>query len=155
MKLMIGVLVLSLLGTAQAQTPEHWLTISQGSYHFKNREQYNQDNHGFGFEWSFKNDWMHDTRWVGGRFYNSDRRYSNYAGVIATPYRALEGGLQIQFGALLGVINGYPRAYKGGYFPLLAPVVTVQHGAVGTNVFIIPPFKGIPATAALQLKVGF
>ncbi len=155
MKKIIGALVTLVCSLAQAQPPDPWLTISQGSYHFKDREQYNQDNPGFGFEWGFKNEWVHDTRWVGGRFYNSDRRYSNYAGVIATPYRALEGSLHIKFGALVGVINGYPRAYNGGYFPLLAPVVTLQHGAVGANVFIIPPFKGIPATAALQLKVGF
>lgn len=141
--------------TAQADTPAYWLTISQGSYHFKNREQYNQDNRGFGFEAQFKNDWVHNTRWVGGRFYNSDRQYSNYAGVLAAPYTLLDGGIKIQAGALLGAINGYPRAYGGGYFPLLAPVLALQHGAVGTNIFIIPPFKGIPATAALQLKVGF
>jgi hypothetical protein len=155
MKLTFLAAALVLGNAAFAETPERWFTISQGSYHFKNQAQYNQDNHGFGVEWAFKNEWVHDTRWAGGRFYNSDRRYSNYLGVVATPFRLLDGTFNVQAGALVGTINGYPRAYKGGYFPLAAPMLAMQYGAVGANLFIIPPFKGIPATAALQIKVGF
>ncbi len=155
MKLALVLAALLLTHAAQGETPERWFTISQGSYHFKNQAQYNQDNPGFGVEWTFKNDWVHDTRVAAGRFFNSDRHYSNYVGVVATPFRVLDGAFNVQTGALFGTINGYPRAYNGGYFPLLAPMVVIQYGAVGANVFIIPPFKGIPATAALRLKVGF
>jgi hypothetical protein len=154
-KLALAFLATAALSAVHAETPDHWFTISQGSYHFKNQAQYNQDNHGFGFEWMFKNPWVHDTRLAGGRFYNSDRRYSNYWGVVATPLRVFDGTLNMQAGALVGTINGYPRAYQGGYFPLIAPMVSLQYGAAGANIFIIPPFKGIPATAALQIKVGF
>jgi hypothetical protein len=143
------------INSAAAETPDRWFTISQSSYHFKNQSQYNQNNQGFGFEWTVKNPWVHDTRLAGGRFYNSDRYYSNYWGVVATPYRLIDGTFNVQAGALLGTINGYPRANNGGYFPLLAPVISVQYGAAGANIFIIPPFAGVPATAALQLKVGF
>jgi hypothetical protein len=154
MKLALALLALVSM-SAFCETPERWLTISQGSYHFKNQAQYNQTNPGFGLEWTFKNQWVHDTRVAAGRFYNSDRYYSNYLGVVATPFRVLDGAFNVQAGALLGTINGYPRAYDGGYFPLIAPVITMQYGAAGANIFIIPPFKGIPTTAALQLKVGF
>jgi hypothetical protein len=155
MKLALALLASLCVSAACAETPERWFTISQGSYHFKNQDQYNQNNHGFGFEWSFKNPWVHDTRVAAGRFYNSDRYYSNYVGMVATPYRVIDGTFNVQVGAMLGAINGYPRAYNGGYFPLIAPMIALQYGAAGANIFIIPPFKGIPATAALQLKVGF
>jgi hypothetical protein len=155
MKLALALLATTALSVATAETPDHWLTISQSSYHFKNPEQYNQDNHGFGFETTLKNNWVHDTRLTLGRFYNSDRRYSNYLGLVATPYHLLDGSLNAQAGAMVGMINGYPRANNGGYFVMIAPMISVQYGAAGANFFIIPPFKGIPATIALQLKAGF
>ncbi len=144
-------------GGVSGETPDRWLTISQGSYHLNVEagKHYNQTNPGFGFEWAFKNQWVHNTRWVGGRFYNSDWRYSNYVGVIATPFELIDTAYKVQWGAVLGTINGYPTARNGAWLPMLAPVIQVSSGPVGANVYLIPPIKGIPATLGLQLKVGF
>jgi hypothetical protein len=157
MKSALAIFGLLTASAAQADAPEHWLTMSQGSYHLNPQagKRYNQSNPGFGFEWAFKNDWVRNTRWIGGRFYNSDWHYSNYAGVLATPFNWLEGEYKVQAGAVLGTINGYPTARNGGWLPMIAPLVQISYGPVGTNVYLIPPIKGVPATLGVQLKVGF
>jgi hypothetical protein len=74
---------------------------------------------------------------TGGRFYNSDRAWSNYAGVIWQPYAV--GPVRV--GLALAAFDGYPKTRDGGWFPGVIPTLTYEYERVGVNVGIIPNYK--------------
>ena len=125
-----------------------------GSQHLQNASQYNQQNFGLGVEIPFQADWLPvaDARYALGFFRNSERARSIYAGAFLFPFGKPQDTLK--FGALVGVINGYERANHGGFFPLVVPTLAFELDGLGANLFLVPPVAGIPATLALQVKMG-
>ena len=96
-----------------------WLNAHFYSYHFKRNKGLEDGNPGLGIEQRLST----VTSLTGGRFYNSDRRYSNYAGVCHQPI-ALGPFL---LGAVVGGFNGYPKMRKGGWFLAAIPVATSEY----------------------------
>jgi len=115
--------------------PKSELWIDTGFYtaHFDSGKDLNDNNKGLALEYRF-NGTMAAT---GGRFYNSDRRWSNYAGVIWQPYAV--GPVRV--GVALAAFDGYPKTRDGGWFPGVIPTLTYEYQRVGVNVGIIPNYK--------------
>lgn len=125
---------------------ELWLNPGFYSYHFDRNKGLNDSNPGIGAEYRFST----VISATAGRFYNSDRQYSNYAGVYWQPVAL--GPLRL--GAVAGVFSGYPRAHNGGWFPAVIPAVSVEYQRVGANIAIIPGYKDrLYGAISIQLKV--
>ena len=85
-----------------------------------------------------------------GRFYNSDRAYSNYAGVYYQPWKI--GPVRI--GAVVGGFNGYPKMRDGGWFPAAIPTLSYEYERVGVNIAIVPSYKDrLYGALSIQLKL--
>ncbi|RJG21608.1 hypothetical protein D3872_06505 [Massilia cavernae] len=128
-----------LSGLAQAQdgaaggSNELWLSTGFATYHFDSKKNLNDSNPGVGIEYHI-NDEMAVTA---GRFYNSDRQHSRYAGLFYQPWTV--GGVKL--GAVLAAFDGYPYMRGGGWFPALIPAATWEYGRFGANLAVIPTYK--------------
>ena len=80
---------------------EVWLNAGFYSYHFQRDQGLNDSNPGLGGEYRLST----VTSLTAGRFYNSDRQYSNYAGVYYQPFAIGS----VRLGAVIGGFNGYPK----------------------------------------------
>ena len=107
-----------------------WANPRFVSLHFDQSKNLNNGNWGVGAEYRF-NTMVSATI---GRFYNSNREYSNYAGVY---YQPIAAG-PIKVGAVVGGFNGHPQTNNGGWFPAALPALTWEGDRVGANVFVIP-----------------
>lgn len=129
------------------KTRELWLASGFATYHFdtENDLELNGRNPGIGVEFKF-----HETASVtAGRFYNSDRAHSRYAGVLYQPW-ALG---PVRLGAVLAAFDGYPRIRNGGWFLAPVPAVTVEYKKVGINVAVVPTYKDrLYGGISVQLK---
>jgi len=127
-------------------TSEFWLDTGFATYHFDSDKDLNGANKGLGAEYRFNG----TTSATLGRFYNSDRQWSNYAGVIWQPYAVK----QVRVGLALAAFDGYPRMRDGGWFPAVIPTLTYEYQRVGVNVGIIPSYKDrLYGGISLQLKL--
>lgn len=125
---------------------ELWLDSGFATYHFDRDRNLNGGNRGLGVEYRFSGTMAA----AAGRFVNSDRLYSNYAGVIWQPY-ALG---PVRLGAALAVFDGYPKMRDRGWFPAVVPTFTYEYGRVGVNVGVIPTYKDrLYGGISVQLKV--
>ncbi|HEU5435072.1 MAG TPA: hypothetical protein VFU95_01535 [Telluria sp.] len=152
-----AVLCLALcVSTAQADelftridaAPQSQLWIDSGflTYHFNRDKDLNGSNTGLGVEYRFRG----DLAATAGRFYNSDRAYSNYVGAIWQPYAIGP----VRLGAVIGAFNGYPKTRDGGWFPALIPAATFDYQRVGVNVAIVPSYKDrLYGGISVQLKL--
>lgn len=123
-----------------------WINPGMASYHFQTEKGYNNDNWGFGAEYRFAN----VASLTAGRFYNSDRAYSNYAGVYWQPI----GIGPFNIGLVAGGFNGYPQTNNGGWFAAAMPAITYEGKWVGGNLFIIPTIGDrVHGALSLQLKL--
>jgi len=115
--------------------PKSELWIDTGFYtaHFDGDKDLNNNNKGLALEYRFSG----TLAATGGRFYNSDRVWSNYAGVIWQPYAV--GPVRV--GLALAAFDGYPKTRDGGWFPGVIPTLTYEYERVGVNVGIIPNYK--------------
>lgn len=121
-----------------------WINPGMISYHFQSG--YNNDNWGFGAEYRFAN----VASVTAGRFYNSDRAYSNYAGVYWQPI----GIGPFNIGLVAGGFNGYPQTNNGGWFAAALPAITYEGKWVGGNLFVIPTMGDrVHGALSLQLKL--
>lgn len=121
-----------------------WINPGMISYHFQ--DGYNNDNWGFGAEYRFAN----VASVTAGRFYNSDRAYSNYAGVYWQPI----GLGPFNIGLVAGGFNGYPQTNNGGWFAAALPAITYEGKWVGGNLFVIPTMGDrVHGALSLQLKL--
>jgi hypothetical protein len=128
-----------------APVRELWLDSGFATYHFDRDKDLNGANGGLGVEYRFRG----DLALTAGRFYNSDRQYSNYAGAIWQPVAIGP----VRLGAVLAAFNGYPHMGNGGWFPALIPVATVEYQRVGINVGIVPSYKDrLYGGISVQLK---
>lgn len=148
------VLSLSLLAasTAHAQLIESqplselWVNPGFVTWHFQSDKDLNGNNKGLGGEYRFST----VASVTAGRFYNSDRMWSNYAGVYYQPW-ALG---PVRVGAVIGGFDGYPKMRDGGWFPALIPALSYEYQRVGVNVAVIPTYKDrLYGGISVQLKV--
>ena len=125
---------------------EVWLNPGLHSYHFQTDRNLNNNNYGLGVEFRYST----TKSFTVGSFYNSEYETSNYAAWIWQP--VMLG--PVRFGALLGAINGYPRANNGGWFPLILPVASYEYKFVGINLTYIPTIQNtLYGALSLQLKI--
>ena len=123
-----------------------WINPGMASYHFQQDKNFNNGNWGAGLEYRFNT----VASVTAGRFYNSDRAYSNYAGVY---YQPIAIG-PIKIGAVIGGFNGYPTTNNGGWFAAALPALTWEGDWVGANVFAIPTVGDrVHGAISLQLKL--
>jgi hypothetical protein len=133
----------------QAPLRQFWIDSGFATYHFDRSKDLSGRNVGLGAEYRFRG----DLTLIGGRFRNSDRETSRYAGLIWQPF-ALG---PVRLGAVAGAFNGYPHMREGGWFPALMPVATIEYQRVGVNVGFVPTYKdrlygGL--SVQLKFKVG-
>lgn len=114
-------------------TSELWVDTGFYTAHFDGDKDLNNNNKGLALEYRFSG----TLAATGGRFYNSDRAWSNYAGVIWQPYAV--GSVRV--GLALAAFDGYPKTRDGGWFPGVIPTLTYEYERVGVNVGIIPNYK--------------
>lgn len=154
MKLLLALAVLCPLAQAAdgvtpvEQEAEHQLWVGSGflTYHFNRDKDLNGRNYGIGVEYRFRG----DLAATAGRFYDSDRAYSNYAGAIWEPF-ALG---PVRLGAVFAVFDGYPRMRDGGWFPAVIPMATFEYKRVGVNVGFVPSYKDrLYGGLSVQLKL--
>jgi len=125
---------------------EFWANAGFYTYHFKSNVRLNDNNLGLGGEYRYST----TCAIVFGQFHNSDWKTSNYVGWY---WRPLAIG-QVGLGAELGGIDGYSKVYNGGWFPVVAPVVSYEYKNIGANVIVIPSYKEqLHGGISLQLKV--
>ena len=125
---------------------EAWLNGGFYSYHFQRDKGLNDSNGGIGGEYRFST----VASLTAGRFYNSDRYYSNYIGVYYQPWAI--GPVRI--GAAAGFFDGYPKMRDRGWFPAVIPTLSVEYERVGLNLGIVPSYKDrLYGAFSFQLKV--
>jgi len=125
---------------------EVWLNAGFYSRHFQRDKNLNDSNPGLGVEYRFSS----VASVTAGRFYNSDREYSNYAGIYYQPFAIGN----VRLGAVVGAFNGYPKMRDGGWFPAIIPVASYEYKRVGLNFAIIPSYKDrLYGAFTFQLKL--
>lgn len=123
-----------------------WIDSGFATWHFNQNRNLNGGNRGLGLEYRFSSTMAA----AAGRFVNSDRAYSDYAGVIWQPWAI--GPVRI--GAAIAAFNGYPKMRDGGWFPAAIPTLTYEYRRVGVNVGIIPSYKDrLYGGISVQLKL--
>ena len=149
----IGALALTLFAcsTALAQEAdstrrnELWLDTGFATYHFQSDKDLNGRNPGIGVEYKFSD----NMAVTAGRFFNSDREHSRYAGLYYQPWSW--GG--VRFGAVVGGFDGYPKMREGGWFLAAIPAATFEYKRVGVNVAVVPTYKDrLHGGISVQLK---
>jgi hypothetical protein len=153
-KLLLGATFAALSLPALAETfttienqplSELWINPGFYSYHFQRDKGFDDTNPGLGAEYRFST----VASLTAGRFHNSDRRMSNYAGVYYQPWSI--GPLRL--GAVIGGFDGYPKMRDGGWFLAAIPVVSVDYQRVGVNFAIVPTYKErLHGAFSVQLK---
>lgn len=129
-----------------APLSETWLNVGFYSYHFQRDKGLNDRNPGLGIEYRYST----VASLTAGRFYNSDREYSNYAGVY---YQPIAIG-PVRLGAVVGGFNGYPKMRDGGWFLAAIPVASVEYQRVGVNMAFVPTYKDrLYGALTFQLKL--
>jgi hypothetical protein len=129
-----------------APLKEVWLNGGFYSYHFQRDKGLNDSNPGFGGEYRFST----VASVTAGRFYNSDRAYSNYIGVYYQPWKVGP----VRLGAVVGGFDGYPKMRDGGWFPAAIPTASFEYDRVGVNVAIVPKYKDrLYGAISIQLKL--
>ncbi|KQV61345.1 MULTISPECIES: hypothetical protein [unclassified Duganella] len=124
---------------------ELWVNPGFYSYHFQRDKGFDDTNPGFGAEYRFST----VASLTAGRFHNSDRQMSNYAGVYYQPWAIGP----VRLGAVVGGFNGYPKMRDGGWFLAAIPVVSVEYQRVGVNFAIVPTYKErLHGALSVQLK---
>ncbi len=125
-----------------------WINPGFYSYHLQRDKDLNNVNTGLGVELP-----LTDTYSVtAGVFDNSDRATSHYMGLYAMPYRLGP----FKAGVVMGAFNGYPKAFDGGWFPAVIPVVSMEGRQLGLNVSFVPTVGDkLHGAVTFQLKYRF
>jgi hypothetical protein len=123
-----------------------WINAGMLSHHFQQDKNFNNGNWGAGLEYRFNT----VASVTAGRFYNSDRTYSNYLGAY---YQPIAVG-SVKIGAVIGGFNGYPQTNHSGWFAAILPALTWEGDLVGANLFIIPTVGDrVHGAISLQIKL--
>lgn len=153
-KLLVGATFAALSVPALADTfsvienqplSELWVNPGFYSYHFQRDKGFDDTNPGFGAEYRFST----VASVTAGRFHNSDRQMSSYAGIYYQPWAIGP----VRLGAVIGGFDGYPKMRDGGWFLAAIPVVSVEYQRVGVNFAIVPTYKErLHGAFSVQLK---
>jgi hypothetical protein len=128
-----------------APRSEWWIDSGFATWHFQRDKDLNGSNTGLAAEYRFSSVMAA----TAGRFYNSDRAWSNYAGLVWQPLAI--GAVRV--GAAMAAFDGYPHTRDGGWFPALIPTLTWEYKRVGVNVAIVPTYKDrLYGGISVQLK---
>ena len=128
-----------------AKRSELWLLTGFATYHFQSDKDLNGRNPGVGLEYRLSD----ASALTAGRFFNSDRQHSRYAGMYYQPWTY--GG--VRFGGVVGGFDGYPKMRDGGWFPAIIPTATYEYKRVGINVAVVPTYKDrLHGGISVQLK---
>ncbi len=128
-----------------APLAELWVNPGFYSYHLQRNKGLNDSNPGLGAEYRFSN----VASVTLGRFYNSDRAYSNCAGVYYQPWQIGP----VRLGAVAGGFSGYPKMRNGGWFLAAIPTASFEYQRVGINVAVVPTYKDrLYGAISVQLK---
>ena len=123
-----------------------WIDSGFYSYHWDRDKNLNNNNYGLGAEYQFST----VSSITAGRFYNSDREYSNYLGLY---YQPLQLGA-FHLGAVAGGFNGYPHMKNGNWFLAAIPVASAEWGKFGLNIAFVPSIQNrLYGAVSVQLKV--
>ncbi|MES2125909.1 MAG: hypothetical protein V4463_01435 [Pseudomonadota bacterium] len=140
-----ALLILALCAGA-ACANDAWLDTGFATYHFQSDKNLNGKNPGLGAEYRINE----ASAVTLGRFYNSDRQHSNYAGMYYQPWNVAG----VRLGAVFGGFNGYPRMRDGGWFLAAIPAMTWEYQRVGINVAVVPTYKDrLHGGISVQLKL--
>ncbi|MFL6659652.1 MAG: hypothetical protein ACJ8GW_16350 [Massilia sp.] len=144
-------LALTLLATTSVHAEETerlnqvWVDTGFITHHFQRDLDLNGQNPGIGVEYRFSE----SSALTAGRFYNSDRQHSRYAGMYYQPWTVAG----IKLGGVVGGFDGYPKMHDGGWFLALIPVATFEYKRVGINVAVVPTYKDrLHGGISMQLK---
>ncbi|MES2901785.1 MAG: hypothetical protein V4723_18815 [Pseudomonadota bacterium] len=118
---------------APVRSKELWLDTGFATYHFQSDKDLNGRNPGLGVEYRISD----SSAVTAGRFFNSDRRHSRYAGMYYQPW-TVQG---VRLGVVAGGFDGYPRMRDGGWFLAAIPVATIEYQRVGVNLAVVPTYK--------------
>ena len=110
-----------------------WVSPGFYSVHFDRNARLRDANPGFGLQWQSNPEWS----LTGGRFANSNDRYSNYIGGIYTPW----SWGRVRIGGVIAAFDGYPNMRNGGWFASLIPTIGLYGDRLALNVGIIPELK--------------
>lgn len=110
-----------------------WVTPGFHTYHFDRSRGLNDANPGFGIEYRTDD----SLSWIAGRYDNSVRSWSDYAGLAYEPFH----WQAFKLGVVVGGINGYPEMRHGGWFAAALPVATLEGRHYGANLAFIPSYK--------------
>ncbi|MFM8546441.1 MAG: hypothetical protein ACKODB_02275 [Betaproteobacteria bacterium] len=125
-----------------------WVNPGFYSWHFdrSSTSGLRDPNPGFGLEYRVSRDWSV----TAGRFTNSNDRISRYAGLYYQPIEVLGG----RAGVVVGGFDGYPKAFDGGWFPALIPVIGWEGSRVGLNLALVPSYKDrLHGALSFQVKL--
>lgn len=134
---------------AQEAAPERpndvWLATGFATWHWDSNKNLNDSNPGVGVEYRFHQ----DMAVTGGRFFNSERRHSRYAGLVYQPFEV--GGVRL--GAMVGGFDGYRKMHGGGWFAAAVPALSFESKRVGVNMAVVPTYKDkVHGGISVQLK---
>jgi len=128
-----------------AKRSQLWLATGFATYHFQSDKDLNGRNPGVGVEYRLSE----ASALTAGRFFNSDRQHSRYAGMY---YQPLEWH-GVRFGGVVGGFDGYPKMRNGGWFLAAIPTATFEYQRVGINVAVVPTYKErLHGGISVQLK---
>jgi hypothetical protein len=140
------VLLLTVNGTAIAAEPNPWwITVGGFSQHFSKQDELNQSHPGIGAEYSFAPHWAA----VAGTFKNSTYEWSQYAGVNWLPFEHA----MFKLGASAQITNHYHKLNDGGIVPIIVPMMSMEYGRFGANLYVIPTLRNVTGSVAIQFKI--
>lgn len=129
-----------LASVAFAEESATWANLGGVSHHFDRGNQ-NEFNPGFGFEKE-----VGGFNLMAGAYRNSIRQSSKYLAAEKIIVKRGTFGL----GVLAGFVDGY-MLNNGGWIPVVAPTLTVDHGMIGARVMYTPGLEE-KASAAVSLQ---
>ena len=131
--------------------PNVWLNLGNFSYHFDRHKDLREDNTGLGAELTLADNHV----LAAGSFTNSNRRRSHYGAYYWRPlhWRPAEG-INVHAGIAMGAFDGYPNYRNGAWFPAALPMLAIEGGRVGANIFLVPTIKNrLDGAIAIQFKL--
>lgn len=131
-------------------TPRVWLTPGMYSYHFNRDKGLRDANPGLGIEVGF----APNQAVMAGTYINSNNARSRYIGWAWRPLRRRFVGLQIEAGAAVALIDGYPFYKDGGWFAAPLPLVSIEGRRFGVNLSLIPTLRNrVDGALSFQFKL--
>lgn len=127
-----------------------WINVGAHSEHFGKKigaRDFNDNNLGLGIEYRTSNSYAYTL----GYYNNSLDHPTHYAGLF---YQPLHWGYA-RFGAVVGLMDGYPDMNNGNYFLAAMPAVSVEYKQIGMNLLFIPPLPQVVSAVAIQIKFRF